>query len=62
MRKTALFCNSNRIEDVYGMGRRQRLAAVSDLYPQVVSEKTFDDHAAHLAGVEAIFSTWGMWP
>ena len=62
MRKTALFCNGNRIEDVYGMGRRQRLAAISDLYPEVVSENTFHEHAARLAGVEAVFSTWGMWP
>lgn len=62
MKKTALVCNGQRIEDVYGMGRRQRLAALSDLYPQVVSENTFDEHAAGLAEVEAIFSTWGMWP
>lgn len=46
--------------DVYGQGRRERVAALTDLYPHVVHAGNFDSHAAGLAGVEVIFATWGM--
>ncbi|MEI6564716.1 MAG: hydroxyacid dehydrogenase [bacterium] len=48
------------IDYVYARGRREQVAAMTDLYPVVVSGSTFRDHADKLAGVEAIFSTWGM--
>ncbi len=63
MRKIALFNNSSaQIERVYALGRRQHLATLADLYPTVVGDENFQDHAANLKGVEAVFSTWGMWP
>jgi phosphoglycerate dehydrogenase-like enzyme len=46
--------------DVFGGGRRERLASLTDLYPHVVDMSTFDDHAAALAEVEVIFATWGL--
>lgn len=46
--------------DVYGQGRRERVAALTDLYPHVVHARNFDAHAAALAEVEIIFATWGM--
>lgn len=46
--------------DVYGRGRRERVAALTELYPHVVHAGNFDLHAAKLAEVEVIFATWGM--
>jgi len=46
--------------DVYGQGRRERVAVLTDLYPQVVHAGNFDEHAAKLVEVEVIFATWGM--
>jgi phosphoglycerate dehydrogenase-like enzyme len=45
---------------VFGDGRRERVAALTELYPHVVHAGNFDAHAAKLADVEAIFATWGM--
>lgn len=60
--KAALFYNyPSAIEgDVFGQGRRERIAALTDLYPHVVHAGNFDEHAPHLADIEAIFATWGM--
>ena len=46
--------------DVYGQGRRQKLAELTDLYPEVVSAQNFDEHADRLRDVVVIFATWGM--
>ena len=46
--------------EVYGQGRRQTIEKVTDLYPEVVNLKNFDDHALNLRDVEIIFATWGM--
>lgn len=46
--------------DVFGQGRRERIADLTDLYPDVVNAGNFDDHAAALSEVEVIFATWGM--
>jgi len=60
--KAALFYNyPSALEgEVFGQGRRERIAALTDLYPHVVDAGNFDEHAPHLADVEAIFATWGM--
>jgi phosphoglycerate dehydrogenase-like enzyme len=46
--------------EVFGQGRRERIAGLTDLYPEVVSAATFDRHAPALAETEVIFATWGM--
>ncbi len=46
--------------DVFGGGRRERIAGLTDLYPHVVDAGTFDRHAPALADVEVVFATWGM--
>ncbi len=46
--------------DVYGEGRRDRVAAMAEVYPHVLHAGNFDEHAAKLADVEAILATWGM--
>ena len=46
--------------DVFGGGRRERIAALTELHPEVVNAGNFDRHAPQLAAVEAIFASWGM--
>lgn len=60
-RKAVFLCDSEpNVRHVYGAGRFERVAAATDLYPVIVSKSTFDEHAAKLGDVEAVFSTWGM--
>lgn len=60
-KSTALFYNYPLADgEVFGQGRRARLAGLSELYPHVVHGGNFEDHAAALAGLEAIFASWGM--
>jgi phosphoglycerate dehydrogenase-like enzyme len=46
--------------DVYGGGRREKVAALTDLYPHVVNARNFAEHAPGLGDVEVIFATWGL--
>jgi phosphoglycerate dehydrogenase-like enzyme len=46
--------------DVYGGGRREKVAALTDLYPHVVHARNFAEHAPGLRDVEVIFATWGL--
>ena len=59
--KAALFFDYP-IEDgeVFGQGRRQTIEKLTDLYPQVVNAKNFDEHASNLGEVQVVFATWGM--
>ncbi len=59
--KAAFFYNYPVADgDVYGQGRRERVAALTDLYPHVVHAGNFDAHAASLGETEVVFATWGM--
>ena len=61
MRRAAFFYDYPALDgDVFGHGRRERIAQLVELYPGVVSAKNFSEHAAGLAKVEVIFATWGM--
>jgi phosphoglycerate dehydrogenase-like enzyme len=53
------FIGTGVLDQVYGKNR-QWIAANSELYPTVIGEKNFAEHADQLAGLEVIFSTWGM--
>ena len=59
--KAALFYNyPSAIEgEVFGQGRRERIAALTELYPHVVHAGNFDEHAAALADIEVIFAHLG---
>ena len=60
-RKAALFFDYPLADgEVFGQGRRPRLAALTELYPHVVNAKNFDAHASELADLEVIFASWGM--
>jgi len=60
--KAALFYNyPSALEgEVFGQGRRERIAGLTELYPHVIHAGNFDEHASRLADVEVIFATWGM--
>jgi phosphoglycerate dehydrogenase-like enzyme len=59
--RAALFHDYPAIDgDVFGGGRRERLADLTDLYPHVVHARNFGEHAARLRDVEVIFATWGL--
>ncbi len=61
MIKAAFFGNTPAsIERVYAMGRYARVAEATDLYPHLVSQANFAEHAANLADVRAAFGTWGF--
>ncbi len=66
--KAAFFCDNVSFHDgdildyVYARGRRQQVGTITDLYPVVITKANFSEHAAALAEVEAIFSTWGLFP
>lgn len=50
------------IDLVYAKGRREQLATITDLYPEIITSKNFDEHVARLQDLDVIFSTWGMVP
>ena len=59
--KTAFFCRSSAtVEDVFGAGRRETIAQMTDLYPVVITPENIEEHLPALKDVEAVFSTWGM--
>jgi phosphoglycerate dehydrogenase-like enzyme len=67
MRKAAIFANDvpwvqggDMFARVFGKGRREKLASLTDLYPHRITEGNFESHVAKLQEVEVIFSTWEM--
>lgn len=50
------------IDLVYAKGRREKLAAIADLYPEIITSENFEEHVAKLQDLDVIFSTWGMVP
>ena len=49
-----------KIDAVYGNGRKNQIAQIVDLYPEIISSDNFDLHSKKLSQLEVIFSTWGM--
>ncbi len=59
--KTMLVCdNPEKADQIYGAEQRRRIAEVSDFYPVNVTSADFERLRSELAGVEAVFSTWGF--
>lgn len=59
--KSALFYDYPSADgEVFGQGRRERIAKLTDLYPHVITGDNFDQHATALSDVEVIFATWGI--
>jgi len=63
VKKSAFFFRAAADPDrVYGKGgRKERIAQITDLFPQIISQDNFDKYVADLAHLEVIFSSWG-WP
>ncbi len=60
-RRVALFGDDpERLEAVFDRERRDRIAGIADLHPRVITGASFASESAALAGVRAVFSTWGM--
>jgi phosphoglycerate dehydrogenase-like enzyme len=60
-KKAALFYDYPQSDgEVFGHGRRERIAELTELYPHVVDAGNFEEHAPNLADVEVVFATWGM--
>ncbi|MFW5802823.1 MAG: hydroxyacid dehydrogenase [Verrucomicrobiota bacterium] len=52
--------NPNKIEAVYGGGRRQTVESLVDIRPSFIPPAAIDEHLRELAEVEVLFGTWGM--
>ncbi len=46
--------------EVFCAGRCEKLAEISNLYPERITGQNFEQHADRLSDIEVIFSTWGM--
>lgn len=63
MIRSAIFHHYAPVEgDVFGQGRRERIAALTNLYPTVIHAGNFEAHREALVDVEVIFASWGMMP
>ncbi len=61
MKKTAFLCNSpENIHRVYADGRKEKVEEISDLYRTIITAENLQEHVKAMKGVEAVFSTWGM--
>ncbi len=59
--KAAFFNNSpEKVNLVFGSGRKEIIARETELYPHVITAANFAEHAEALRDVEVGFSTWGM--
>ena len=48
------------IDLVYGLGRREKLAGMVDLYPVIITSDSLEAHRDELKDVDVVFSTWGF--
>lgn len=61
MRKAALFYDYPLEQgNVFGQGRRERIEALTELYPVVMNSRNFAEYSTDLRDVEVIFATWGI--
>jgi phosphoglycerate dehydrogenase-like enzyme len=67
--KSAFFINDPKgfwavsncaIEAIYGKGRKEQIAGLTDLYPHLICPANFEEHIPNLKSLEVIFSTWSM--
>jgi phosphoglycerate dehydrogenase-like enzyme len=49
-----------QLERVFALGRREKLASVTRLFPEPITNAQFDRMAPSLQEIEAVFATWGM--
>lgn len=62
MIKAVLMSNEpSKIHQVYGDGRKDRIAERTELYNEVITPENFILHSDFLRKVDVIFSTWHLW-
>jgi phosphoglycerate dehydrogenase-like enzyme len=56
------FCGNEawQVRRVFALGRRERLEAEAEVFPELITLANFDRLAPSLQNVEALFSTWGI--
>ena len=59
-RNAALIGEPHSIHRVYAQGRREILAAKTELFPQIVTRDNLESLLPQLQNTEVFFSTWGM--
>ena len=60
MTHAAFFGDAARIARVYAQGRREQVAALTDLHPAVLTRTDLAAPAPHLDALEVLWTTWGM--
>ncbi|MDT8392089.1 MAG: hydroxyacid dehydrogenase [Lentisphaeria bacterium] len=61
MIKAIFLCNQkSNIDRVYGGGRKETVAELTDLCPEVIHQDMLTDPGHDFTQVEVVFSTWGM--
>lgn len=50
------------INRVYSSEQREKLAGITDLYPEIITSDNFEEHLGNLQHLGVVFSTWGMVP
>ena len=61
MMKAAFFCKfPQKVDYVYALGRRERLAEMFQLYENVITPENIADEIENIKDIDCIFSTWGM--
>ncbi|NDL62124.1 hydroxyacid dehydrogenase [Acerihabitans arboris] len=61
--RAACFSNQpEKFQQVFSRGRWQRLSALCQLHPRIVTQDMLAHELPKLAQVEVIFSSWGMFP
>jgi len=58
----AFFGNPKWIESVYGMGRMETVAGMTNLCPEIILPENFDRNIDFLRKVEVVFTTWFLEP
>jgi phosphoglycerate dehydrogenase-like enzyme len=54
--------DSDRLNYVYKMGRREKFESELDILPGIVTEKNLDEHKAFLREADVIITTWNFIP
>ena len=61
--KAAFFTDTpSNVDYVYAKGRREQVAGITELYPEIITDANFEQHLPALHDLDVIFSTWGMFP
>jgi len=58
--QSTIWGRPDAIDAVYGEGRRERIASLTELEPIAIDRDNMDQHLERMSRLEVIFGTWGM--